>query len=205
MDINSLNGYSSVSYQTTTRIETTSKNSTESESSTTDTVVREDSFVKNSTTASVTYSAPKKLTAKQVEELQNQHTESMKSMVTQMLGDQATVAQTVSGNADKFDIFAILGADATPESAAAAISEDGEWGVNAVATRLMDMAIALSGGDSSKAAELRDAVTKGFEAAGLEIGGDGLPQICKDTYDETMKRFDYWEEHGSMDGYVMGD
>lgn len=197
MDINSVIGVSSVSYQTA-RTEISVKSS---QAENGQTVTREDSFVKSSSTASVTYSAPKKLTAKQVEAIKSQHNESMKNMVEQMLGKQAAVANFAESG--QLDIFSILGDDATPETAAAAISEDGEWGVNAVATRLIDMAISLSGGDSSKAAELREAVQKGFEAAGLEIGGSGLPQICKDTYTETMKRFDYWEKNGSMDGYVM--
>ena len=195
MSINSLGGSLNIKVQTA-KLEISSKSAKlEDEKQT----VREDSFVKSVNVTSVTYSAPKKLTAKQIEEIKNQHTESMKNMVAQMLGKQAKIADKASG---QFDIFEILGADATPETAAAAIAEDGEWGVDAVATRLVDMAISLSGGDSSKAAMLREAVEKGFEAAGLEIGSE-LPQICKDTFDETMKRFDYWEQNGSMDGYVM--
>ena len=45
---------------------------------------------------------------------------------------------------------------------------------------------------------MREAIRKGFEAVGdLE----SLPQVCQDTYQETMKRLDYWESHGSMEGY----
>ena len=76
------------------------------------------------------------------------------------------------------------------------------WGVDAVATRLMDMAMALSGGDPSKAELLRDAVQKGFAAVG---DLDSLPQVCQDTYTETMKRFDYWVEKGSLDGYGQAE
>ena len=80
------------------------------------------------------------------------------------------------------------------EKAAATIAEGGEYSVDAVATRIMDMAKALSGGDKSKISLLRDSVIKGFEAAGLELnGGAGLPEICNKTYDEIMKRFDEWE------------
>ena len=80
------------------------------------------------------------------------------------------------------------------EKAAAAIAEGGEYSVDAVATRIIDMAKALSAGDKSKISLLKDAVIKGFEAAGLEFnGGAGLPEICTRTYDEIMKRFDEWE------------
>ena len=96
------------------------------------------------------------------------------------------------------DIANALGIGTTPETTAKAISDDGMWGVNAVSTRLVDMAMRLSGGDSAKIAELRDAVTKGFEAVGAL---DSLPQVCQDTYAETMARFDYWEANGSLEGY----
>lgn len=80
------------------------------------------------------------------------------------------------------------------QKAAEAIAEGGEYSVDAVATRIMDMAKSLSGGDKSKIALLKDAVIKGFEAAGLEFNdGAGLPDICNQTYDEIMKRFDEWE------------
>lgn len=80
------------------------------------------------------------------------------------------------------------------QKAAASIAEGGEYSVDAVATRIMDMAKALSGGDKSKIALLKDSVIKGFEAAGLEFnGGAGLPEISTQTYDEIMKRFDEWE------------
>lgn len=79
--------------------------------------------------------------------------------------------------------------------AAEAISDGGEYSVDAVATRIIDMAKALSGGDKAKIGMLKDAVIKGFEAAGLEFNnGSGLPDICNKTYDEVMKRFDEWEK-----------
>lgn len=78
--------------------------------------------------------------------------------------------------------------------AAKSLEDGGEYSIDAVATRIMDMAVALSNGDDSKIGLLRDAVTKGFEAAGLEFDSEnGLPEICKKTYDEVMKRFDAWE------------
>ncbi|NLM19311.1 MAG: hypothetical protein GX217_04720 [Clostridiaceae bacterium] len=80
------------------------------------------------------------------------------------------------------------------ERAAASIAEGGEYSVDAVASRILDMAKSLSGGDKSKISLLREAVIKGFEAAGMELnGGAGLPEICNQTYDEIMKRFDEWE------------
>lgn len=31
--------------------------------------------------------------------------------------------------------------------------------------------------------------------------GDKLPAITEETHKEITKRFDYWEENGSLDGY----
>lgn len=163
-------------------------------SAATEVVAKSDVFVKSETqTASVTYN--KKLTSKQLEGIKNEQAESLKSLVQQMLGKQAEK----SGAAG---IESIIGTKQTEETAADDFYNDPEWGVDAVATRLMDMAVALSGGDTSKIAELRDAVERGFKAAGAEFGKE-LPGVCQSTYTETMKRFDYWEENGSMEGYKM--
>lgn len=81
------------------------------------------------------------------------------------------------------------------QKAAKTIADGGEYSVDAVAKRIIDMAKALSGGDKSKISLLRDAVKKGFEAAGMEFNnGAGLPDICNKTYDEVMKQFDEWEK-----------
>lgn len=81
------------------------------------------------------------------------------------------------------------------QKAAESIKDGGEYSVDVVATRIMDMAMALSNGDKSKISLLKDAVNKGFEAAGLEFNnGEGLPEISNRTYDEVMKRFDEWEK-----------
>jgi len=96
-------------------------------------------------------------------------------------------------------------ANATPEDVAAAqaaISEGGYYSVDSVATRIMDMAMALSGGDPEKIGVLRDAVEKGFAQAG-EVFGAALPQICQDTRTEIMARFDEWE--ASVSGEVAAE
>lgn len=80
------------------------------------------------------------------------------------------------------------------QKAAESIADGGEFSVDAVATRIMDMAMALSSGDKTKIGLLKDAVIQGFKKAGLEFNnGKGLPDICNKTYDEVMKRFEKWE------------
>lgn len=79
-------------------------------------------------------------------------------------------------------------------AAEASISEGGEYSIDSVATRIMDMAMALGGNDPSKISVLREAVQKGFSGAASILGvkDDDMPQITKDTYSEVMKRFDDW-------------
>ena len=74
--------------------------------------------------------------------------------------------------------------------AQALIGPDGELGAEAVSQRLVDFAIALSGGDKSKAATLRGAIEKGFKEAEKILGE--LPGISQDTYKLTMEKFDAW-------------
>ena len=77
------------------------------------------------------------------------------------------------------------------DQAALSISEDGEWGVKAVSDRLVDFAISVSGGDKTKFAELKSAIDEGFAAAKKALGGT-LPDICNETYNETMRKLDAW-------------
>lgn len=77
------------------------------------------------------------------------------------------------------------------EAAQQAISEDGEFGVKAVSDRLVDFAIAVSGGDKSKLSELVSAIDEGFSQAKKALGGE-LPDICQQTYDETMRKLNEW-------------
>lgn len=146
----------------------------------------------------LSYQRPNKLSAEQINSLKQQVQDSMQALVKDMLGTQAEIAKLPDGSVD-FDALAQqLGMGTTPETAAEAISENGMWGVNAVSTRLIDMAMSLTQGNPEMVGEMREAIRKGFEAVG---DLDSLPQVCQDTYDETMKRLDYWETHGSMDGY----
>lgn len=77
-----------------------------------------------------------------------------------------------------------------------AIGEDGEFGVEKTAQRILNFAIAVSGGDPAKAEMLRDAVKKGFAEAEKAWGG-ALPEICGKTYERVMQGFDEWEKQSA--------
>ncbi|MFA9397613.1 MAG: hypothetical protein ACERKV_05020 [Clostridiaceae bacterium] len=83
--------------------------------------------------------------------------------------------------------------ETTAEGAEKAIGEDGAYSKNAVADRIMTMAKFIAGDDPDKLQQMREAVEKGFSEAGLvfeEATKSELPQICKDTCTEVMRRFD---------------
>ena len=73
------------------------------------------------------------------------------------------------------------------------ISEDGYWGVNQTSDRIVDFAIALSGGDTSKADQLLEAFKKGYEQA-TGTWGKELPEITKKTYDAVLDKFNKWKD-----------
>jgi hypothetical protein len=81
--------------------------------------------------------------------------------------------------------------DSTRLNAQQEISEDGFWGVKQTSERAIEFAKALSGGDPSKVALLRDAIEKGYKAAEKAWGGE-LPEICKQTLEATLKGLDDW-------------
>ena len=81
-----------------------------------------------------------------------------------------------------------------PEDAAKAIAPGGAWSVDAVSTRIFDLANAIAGGDPEKLSQMRAAVEEGFKQAGAvwkdATGQDNMPEISKQTYNEIMSRFD---------------
>jgi len=81
----------------------------------------------------------------------------------------------------------------TVEEAKKAIGEGGYYSPENTATRIMDFAKALSGGDASKFNLLKDAVEKGFAAASEQLGGK-LPDISNQTYDLVQQKFAAWAE-----------
>lgn len=85
---------------------------------------------------------------------------------------------------------------ATIEQAKAAIADDGEYGVQRVAERILNFAQAVLGGDPSKLESIRAAVEKGFAQA-KEILGGALPEISQKTYAAVMAGFDRWASEGT--------
>lgn len=78
-----------------------------------------------------------------------------------------------------------------------AISAGGEYSVENVTDRIMNMAKALAGDDPTKIDTLQNAVIKGFEKAAGVLGRkkdlSDMPDITRQTYDKVMKEFSDWK------------
>ena len=119
---------------------------------------------------------------------------SMQNLVEKLLGKQKGTFD-LANSTNLAATFRQAVQFASPEDIAKAqadIAEDGYWGVNKTSDRLVSMAIALAGGDTDKADELKNAITKGFKKA-TAAWGEKLPQLCQDTYDAAMKKMDDWK------------
>lgn len=138
----------------------------------------------------ITYSNPlrRKLSSEEVEKLWQEAeraTEALRKLVRDVISNQGKKS---AGDSEKIDF--VTDTD-TLSSLQAEISDDGEWGVEAVSDRIVAFAKAVSGGDKSKLDELKRAIDKGFEEARNFLGGT-LPDISYKTYDRIMEKLDQW-------------
>ncbi|MCT4585727.1 MAG: hypothetical protein N4A54_12445 [Peptostreptococcaceae bacterium] len=118
----------------------------------------------------------------------NRQTESLRRLVEQLIKKQGyTVKEVLENKEIKIEID-----EETQAKANEAISEDGYFGVENTANRIIEFAKAISGGDKSKIGLLKDAVIEGFKQAKEALGGT-LPEISEKTYDRVMELFDEWE------------
>ena len=114
--------------------------------------------------------------------------EQLQNLVTKLLGKQAGKYTKLA------DLFKDIQADpATIEQAQKDIADDGYWGVEQTSDRLVSMAQALSGGDTSKADTLIADIKKGFDEA-TEAWGDKRPDICQKTIDAAVKKMEAWRD-----------
>ncbi len=145
----------------------------------------------------------KGLTSEQVDVLKDGIAKSQELMIKTLTAQNAKLqgflddnisALRSEGSVISTDRFALPAVGTTPEEAATAVADGGDWSVDAVSTRIFDLASTIAGGDADRLEQMRSAVEKGFEQAGIEFkeatGEEDTPQITKDTHAEIMKRFD---------------
>ena len=134
----------------------------------------------------------RKLSASDVDALKaaaDQRYENLLALVKQLLNKQGETSKRALG-IEKSNAESVA-------EAQIAISEDGEWGVKAVSDRIVQFAIAASGGDKGKYETLKAAIDKGFQQAAKALGGE-LPGISQETYKETMRKLDAWKNGESQ-------
>ena len=160
---------------------------------------------KNTEDTCVVYEPSKKTESKDTSKVND-----YQSVIKQMKGElssknqqlQNLVDQLLSKQAKKYttlkDLFTDIKdgkVDVDPATIAQAqkdVADDGYWGVDKTSDRLVDMAKALSGGDSSKADTLIAAIKKGFDQAADAWGGE-LPEICQNTIDAAVQKLNDWK------------
>lgn len=125
---------------------------------------------------------------------QNAKAESLKTLVNSMLKTQYSKYVKAMPSSNIGAYFANLNVDdATRAQAQQDISENGYWGVNQTAGRILDFAKAIAGDDIDKLNEMKAAVEKGFKLAS-DMWGGSMPSITGQTYDKVMQGFDEWEK-----------
>jgi hypothetical protein len=92
--------------------------------------------------------------------------------------------------------------EATRAAAQEAIGEGGYYSVEETAKRILNFAVALSGGDPSKIDILEQAALKGFEQAEKMWGGQ-LPEISQRTMDAVRNGFEEWRQSGAASGITL--
>lgn len=143
--------------------------------------------------------AVKGLTADQVQTLKDNINSSYQVMIKTITAQNVKMQGWLdSGQKDvggiDFSMFRLPTVATTPEEAAKAVGEGGDYSVEKVADRIFGLASAIAGGDGGKLQEMQEAVKKGFKLAGLDwnkmTGQSAMPQITTDTYNELQRRFD---------------
>ena len=146
----------------------------------------------------------KGLTADQIQALQEQQDKSYQLMIQTMTEQNAKLqawqdkgvgflrfANGVQIEAWKFALPPVA---TTPEEAAKAVADGGDWSVDAVAERIFTMATAIAGDNPETLRQMQAAVEEGFRQAGIAFkkatGEKEMPPITGKTHDEITRRFE---------------
>lgn len=125
-------------------------------------------------------------------ERQSKNFEKLVSSIFKKQSNKIDLVRKVQNN-DLKGFFSSLNVDmATAMKAKQDISENGYYGVKKTSERILSFAKAVAGDDSKELEKMRNAVEKGFKEAERMWGGK-LPDICKETYDTVMNKFDEWQ------------
>ena len=197
MSVSSISG-ATQTYETTTAAasataakEAQQKETATTEKNTADEVVYEKGDSKKKDTANQIYNRDSVISKLKAD--QKSRAESMRSLVEKLLSKQTNKFSIANQSLSSIFGEAAKNADpATIKKAQEDISEDGYWGVNKTSYRLVSIAIALTGGDTSKADEMMAAIQKGYDKATAAWGKE-LPDISKRTLEATKQKMEDWK------------
>jgi len=82
------------------------------------------------------------------------------------------------------------------------IAESSPYSKESIAGRLLDFAVAFSGGDPKKIDKLRDVVENGFTVAERQWGGR-LPEIGHRTREAVTEGLDQWQNKGKTSAIAL--
>lgn len=140
-------------------------------------------------------------TTKKHAEMQSQN---LDNVLTEMLDRQINSSRYANNANDitsKFNLGGISQSQAIQN-----ISGKGPYGVEAVADRVAETALAITEEDNQKLELMRETIVKGFINSGMRFDDEQkaqkLAQVSLDTYYEIMDRLDYAAENKmKLDGY----
>lgn len=130
-----------------------------------------------------------------VSQMWNRHQErvdAFRQMIETLIGQQAERQGLAMG-------WSFRDIEVTEEMRAEAqemIDEGGYYSVEEVASRILDFAVAITGGDPAQIDLMRNAIQRGFDQAERMFGGE-LPEITHETHAAVMNGFDEWAENGA--------
>ena len=187
MSVNGITSGVSNSYPSTSVSRETASKTETKKTADTGVIYEPSTSAKDSSTKVTDYSS---IVASMKKELSSKN-EQLQNLVNKLLSNQAKKYISLS------DMFKDIQVDEqTKIQAQKDISDDGYWGVEQTSDRLVSMAKALSGGDSSKADAMISAIEKGFDEA-TKAWGDKLPDICQKTIDAAKQKLQNWRDGGS--------
>ena len=187
MSVNGITSGVSNSYPSTSVSRETASKTETKKTADTGVIYEPSTSAKDSSTKVTDYSS---IVASMKKELSSKN-EQLQNLVNKLLSNQAKKYISLS------DMFKDIQVDEqTRIQAQKDISDDGYWGVEQTSDRLVSMAKALSGGDSSKADAMISAIEKGFDEA-TKAWGDELPDICQKTIDAAKQKLQNWRDGGS--------
>jgi ribosome modulation factor len=135
----------------------------------------------------------------------DQQMESFRRLIETLLNKQGETAGAAEGWRSFSNPFSgeMVEIDAETRAAAQeAIGEGGYYSVEETAKRILNFAVALSGGDPAKADLLERAAMRGFAAA-ENIWGREMPEITRQTMAAVQEGFNQWREAGSASAITL--